>query len=89
MFVGTILRGINIDGYIANNLLEMESLSARHDELVAEMEARGYNHRSPLSEVPLPHFGKIDREASQAELLRRCPMCQERFSSLIDKESEL
>lgn len=82
MFVGTIQRGIGLSGYLENNLLEMESLAARHDALVAEMAARWYRHRSPLPLVQPPYYGKIDREAALAELIRRCPMCAARKAQL-------
>ncbi len=82
MFVGTIQRGIGLSGYLENNLLEMESLATRHDELVVEIEARGYRHRSPLPAVSPPFHGKIDREASLAELIRRCPICAARKEAL-------
>jgi len=80
MFVGTILKGGDITGFLANNLLEPSSLAIRHSQLVEEMKRRGYNHHSPL-----PHFETvecpatfIDRSASLDELLRRCPECRQR-----------
>ena len=84
MFVGTILKGISLTGYLKGGQLEPASLKSRHDELVEEMRSRGYNHKTPLQ--PLPQdFEKevyfstiINREASLVELLRRCPDCRAR-----------
>lgn len=80
MFVGTINKGGSMTGFLENNLLEPLSLTARHQELVAEMTRRGYNHKSPLPSFE--QFGYehvvIDREASLQELLRRCPDCRQR-----------
>lgn len=85
MFVGTINKKISITGYLRDNLLEPLSLLTRHAELVREMEARGYNHRSELLSVDLSGMTfeqfhtKIDREKSLAELIRRCPECRARY----------
>ena len=52
--------------------------------MVAEMDRRGYNHKTPLP-VNYPVVINdlavtIDRDAAKAELLRRCPECAERAS---------
>ena len=87
MFVGTINKGIALDGYLKNNLLEMESLHSRHLELATEMESRGYNHKSLLPSVsytgPLDAIEqKVDRESALKELLRRCPDCRARYEEI-------
>lgn len=92
MFVGTINKGISVDGYLRDNLLEPLSLVSRHKELVAEMEARGYNHRSELPVVLLAGLTpaqcgvQIDREASLKELIRRCPECRARYEELKNEQ---
>jgi hypothetical protein len=69
----------NLDGYVRNNLIEMESLAPRHEAIAAEMVARGYNHQSPFPEVVPPVVrGVVDRERSLAVLLDRCPDCRSR-----------
>ncbi len=89
MFMGSIVKGLDMSGYLKLNLLEPASLFKRHDELVDEMGKRGYNHRSPLLCPPYTavvpervYLGtdrvwsvkvKVDRAASLAELLRRVP----------------
>lgn len=83
MFLGSIRRGFSMEGYLDGNLLEPRSLVDRHDLLVAEMERRGYRHRSPLILAPsdvrvlqaLPPR-VIDKVAADAELRRRCPECR-------------
>ena len=82
MSVGTIKKGISVKGYLDDNLLEPESIYQRHNELVKEMEARGYNHRSPLLLIPINMSKKIDREASLAELIRRCPECRAQYDTI-------
>lgn len=80
MLVGTINKGVSVEGFLTKNLLESESLYERHDALVVEMKRRGYEHKSPLLPVEtLDRISnwkvKIDRAASLAELHRRCPEC--------------
>lgn len=88
MFVGTINKGVSVDGYLRDNLLEPLSLLTRHVELVREMESRGYNHKSELLSVDLSRMSfeqfhtKIDREKSLAELIRRCPECAVRHKEI-------
>lgn len=83
MFVGTLKKGISVHGYLADNLMEPESLYTRHEVLVAEMESRGYNHKSPLEQVPTPLARPINKQAALAELLRRCPECAEQYRKLV------
>jgi len=42
MLEGTILKGLSVDGYVENGLLEFKSLNSRHDRLVEEGKARGW-----------------------------------------------
>jgi hypothetical protein len=56
---------------------KLMALSARHEEQVREMGARGYSHQSPLdvSAVPLAHMGYVQDEllepvAAQVSRLR-------------------
>lgn len=49
MFVGSINKGVDMTGYLADNLLEPMSITSRHWQLVQEMEARGYRHKSPMT----------------------------------------
>lgn len=90
MFIGSIKKGIDFDGYVVNNLVEPSAFAARHAALVAEMEARGYKHKSPLLDVSAeledyPLYvaqAKVNRQAAWEELARRCPECRERFQKI-------
>ena len=81
MFMGTIKRGISVEGYLRDGLLEPRSLHRRHDELVAEMRSRGYNHKSPLLDVDISHLrdGKINIERNIEDLKNRCVECAKRI----------
>ena len=92
VFVGRFVKGLKVDGYVKSNLLEPESLVARHDALVAEMLSRGYGHGSPMSAVDVAdtirwhhqRWATIDRAAAKAELVSRCPECAARLSTDVD-----
>ncbi len=83
MLVGTIRKGISTQGYIDNGLVELDRIQERHDALVKEMESRGYNHKSPLPEIPQIEgdFGTVDREESLREICRRCDDCRLRSTT--------
>ena len=71
--------------YIENNCLEPKSMESRHNELVKEMQSRGYNHNSPfvqpdISYLPLEHQNhKIDAEKNLQLLLQKCPECKKLY----------
>lgn len=79
MLVGTLRRGISIQGYLDNGLVDTSWIWLRHDELVAEMENRGMNHTSPLAHVKVEPAGCVDLEANLKELAKRCHRCRERI----------
>ena len=79
MLIGTLKKGISVAGYLADNLMEPESIESRHSALVAEMEHRDYNHKSPLPHFPVDYKRPIDKEAALTELLRRCPECRVKY----------
>jgi len=79
MFAGHFRKGRALGGYAP--MCETDKIASRHDALATEMERRGYKHKSPLDFVPAKAQGKIDRAASLAELIRRCPACARRHSS--------
>ena len=81
MLVGTLQKGISVQGYIDNQLVELEHIRARHDELVEEMIKRGYNHKSPLPDYPEVSGGVVDREENLRDLVNRCPDCRERIEN--------
>jgi len=86
MMYGTMKQHKNVGGYIENNLLEPSSLRWRHDELVEEMQARGYNHKSPLGDMGEIYVfyndiwsKTINRKAAFLELMSRCGECRRRM----------
>lgn len=71
-------------GYIENGLLDLPRLKERHDELVIEMKARGYNHRSPLEhdfikDHVYAHEKVPDFDYNVIDLATRCPDCAQRL----------
>jgi hypothetical protein len=84
MLVGSLNRNRNIDGFLRGGLVELRSVRRRHAELVAEMQHRGFRHRSPLPQFRNRRAGQVDRIANLKELARRCAECESlirRFSS--------
>lgn len=83
MLVGSIKRKKRLDGFVRNGLLELGSLAERHNDLVAEMTKRGYNHASPLDVPDISYLSnnvvdaKVDREAALKDLLERCDECKQ------------
>lgn len=87
MFVGTLNKGVSVQGYLEDGLLEPISLYERHDALVAEILRRGYHHNSPLPSLVnslATIFSqsqlrvRIPEERSLRELASRCPDCEAR-----------
>lgn len=79
MFVGTINKNKCLAGYFDNNLLIVEKLRSRHDEIVSEMEKRGMKHKSPLPEFEIKDIhrgGRIIKELNEQELRERCKECR-------------
>ena len=62
MFIGCLLKGKNIQGYINKGLIEVDKIRERHEQLKEEMEKRGYVHNSPLKYFPvfILNNGKVD-----------------------------
>lgn len=80
--IGSLRIKNSIQGYINNNLVEVQSIIQRHDTLIKEMFVRGYKHQSPINEIPdinyLPDEHKhflVNRESSFNDLYSRCQMC--------------
>jgi len=76
----------SINKRIENGQIEPSSMKTRHDELVAEMLNRGYNHNSPY-EMPdilyLPEYQqnfKVDKNHALQDLQNRCNECQKRIT---------
>ena len=80
MFAGSMIKGVSMDGYIENGLMDAPLLRQRHDELVAEMEKRGYNHKSPMQDevdaLLFDHDKKPDVDWNIIDLATRCLDCR-------------
>lgn len=79
MFLGTINKGVSLQGYVDNKLVSTPHLKSRHDELADEMIRRGYNHNSPLEYTDTLNLVSVDVAANIEELKRRCPDCRARI----------
>lgn len=83
MFVGAMDKGTSMRGYADRGMIEMESIYQRHEDLVAEMERRGYKHDSPMDQQEIEdlirwnpyRWAAVNQMAARAELCRRCPAC--------------
>lgn len=79
MFVGSINKGIRMNGYITTGLVDVADLHSRHLALVDEMERRGYKHKSELPSFewkPELRGNIIDIPSNEKELKRRCKDCR-------------
>jgi len=83
MFIGTLIKGNSIQGYIDKGLYEPSKVYSRHQELVEEMIKRGYNHKSelPITNIPKTQ-GKVNIQENIEELKRRCIECRKRIEKL-------
>lgn len=84
MFVGSLIKDINLTEYVKTKLLWPSTLISRHNTLVEEMLRRGMNHKSPLPEFTIdPYLLYLesplvpkDVVANLNELSRRCLDCR-------------
>ena len=79
MFAGAIKRKMSLWGYINRGLVDTALIKSRHDELVIELQQRGYNHESPLNVPDVPTEGKIDVIENLQVLSKRCNECARRI----------
>lgn len=86
MFVGSIKKNKNLDGYYKNGLFDPKFLYVRHESLVLEMLRRNINHKSPLEKIKLPNKkGYIDIVYNYFDLMKRCENCGEKITKHLDK----
>lgn len=80
MFAGALREGHSIEGYVEGGLVEPYKLKERHDKLVAEMQSRGYNHKSPFPEYTYEGpQGAVVLRRSLWDLQSRCAECGQRI----------
>lgn len=92
MLVGHLSRGRHVRGYVENNCIELESVQSRHEALAREIVGRGYTHKSQLrfESQHVDHLtefellSRVDRAASLADLIGRCPECRARHGEICD-----
>jgi hypothetical protein len=77
MIVGAINKGKSLEGFYSAGLIDTRVIVARHEQLVAEMIARGMKHKSPLPAFVNPERGYVTPLAD-LELRNRCSLCRER-----------
>lgn len=75
MFIGTIKKGISIQGYLNKKLVDPSKIVNRHDALMKEMIKRGMNHQSPLVFTSHLKHAPLDLIGNTKELKRRCSKC--------------
>lgn len=85
MFVGSILKGNKIVGFLKKELVEVHNIKSRHTQLANEMEVRGMNHHSKLKPFKEWNAGVVDSNKNLLELSKRCPSCRERIALVEEK----
>lgn len=80
------VKGHSITGRLTPIVqVEPSSMQVRHDELAAEMLARGMNHNSPYEQPDLSKYSeevlnaRVDLEISKKDLCSRCEKCRARI----------
>lgn len=76
MFTGCLNKNKKIDRYIQDGLVEVHNIKNRHEQLVNEMKARGYAHKSKLPKYKMQKIGRVDSKENLIELRRRCKECR-------------
>ena len=76
---GHLRKGRRLGRYATDRLVNPAGMHRRHDALVGEMIARGYQHKSPLDlrglELPVV---EIDEDRNLQDLYARCERCRKR-----------
>lgn len=83
MLAGSLRKGISLQGYIDLGLVELHNIPSRHEELVAELQLRGYHHKSPIPALQYPFGGYVNWKRSQSDLHGRCSACFRRYQRVV------
>jgi hypothetical protein len=67
------------EGQAAKGNIDTSRIDDRHDDLVEEMQHRGYGHASPLSYDDDLDIGDVDEVGNREELADRCEDCRQRI----------
>ncbi len=81
MIAACMRRKMRLDGYFEKNCIEPRAVKERHDEIAAEMQRRGYDHRTPLRQPGVAYLRglagvRVRAKSSLADLMERCPECR-------------
>lgn len=68
-----------VTGHARKGQVDTRQLQERHDDLVEEMERRGYSHDSPMDYTDELALGSVDVAGNRQELAARCDACRERL----------
>lgn len=92
MMIGSIKKNKNIDGYLAKGLIDISKIITRHKEIVKEMRARNYSHKSEIDLddkiTVIEYFcsidfcGFIDTNKNLNTLLNRCEECRKQHDTM-------
>lgn len=79
------------DGQAAKGNIDTSLIQHRHDQLVKELERRGYEHDSPLDWSASEYYagiGAIDIDENLSELAQRCSDCSHRIDQSKQQQRE-
>jgi hypothetical protein len=81
MFLGSLLRGVDISGYIKKGFCYPSLLKDRHDALALEMLRRGYKHNTLFEPSDCAHlpFPKPNVKELLRALHARCLLCESKY----------
>ncbi len=69
-----------VEGHAEENQIDTSLIQERHDDLVEELERRGFEHDSPMDYRDKLDLGEINIEKNIKELAERCEECRERMT---------
>lgn len=73
-------------GHAKKGQVNTRKIQERHDELVAEMESRRFNHDSPLDYEDEIEAGEVDVDFHRTKLADECENCRERILAASEKK---
>ena len=74
--IGSLNKCKSVQGHIDRGQVEIHNIKKRHDQLVNEIERRGYKHLSPRPIFKIYKAGKINISENEKELIQRCKECR-------------
>ena len=91
-FIPSFRKGHRVDGRFDPIVqIQFQGYIERHDAIVSEMTVRGFNHKSPMVDMPdfkkiySQHFNKlVDVNVSYKDLIDRCPDCKKRITEYME-----